>query len=86
LRIFAARPGGARLVGVGYELEERLEHHPGRVDEAVVHLVGDLRPACLAATGLGQDDVDPFRNAIKPELRVSYGIEAVIGFGGRGLI
>jgi hypothetical protein len=34
----------------------------------------------------GRNIVETIIGHIKPELRVSYGIEAVIGFGGRGLI
>src|SRR4051812_7639778 len=52
-------------------------HHWARILTGLGHTVKLLAP----------EAVKPFvKKGKKPELRVSYGIEAVIGFGGRGLI
>jgi hypothetical protein len=40
----------------------------------------------LALAGCVVEPIHPNDFSYQPELRVSYGIEAVIGFGGRGLI
>ena len=40
MRVIAAWRGDGCLVGMGYELEERLDHHARGHSEAVVHLVG----------------------------------------------
>jgi hypothetical protein len=63
MRDVAPRRAGVRLVGMGYELQERLDQHAWCDGETVVHLVGDLRLARLAASGFGKNAVDALRDA-----------------------
>src|ERR1700745_4321365 len=82
MRNVAARHAGVRLVGMGYELQERPDSQALWDGATVACLAGDLPLARMAASGFGENAVDALRDAGVHVDKAHRDAERVVGSRG----